>query len=188
MGNHSKSITVNAFARVAGYRVLQHVDGLELIANRKNNSWPKFANRLRSLGFLSGIQTQSKQTRLFVSVDFETIQGLLASHARKSRVSRSVIAGVAVPVAAILCFVPLGGKSVVQKPPKSLHKTAEPCSLEVIRKWIEGSDESNEIKALSTSVLGGVTVGTLECEDGRYSYTLGSEEPKRVLKLQKLDS
>jgi hypothetical protein len=129
-----------------------------------------------------------KRVKLIVSEDLETVQRLLAGRATKSKLSKVFLAGIGVPIVALLSFVPLGSGASVTHPEKVSKNVIEPCSAQSISGWIEGSGESGVIKALSTSVLGGVTVGTLDCNGSRYSYTLGSEEPKRVLKLQKLDS
>jgi hypothetical protein len=128
------------------------------------------------------------RVNLIVSEDLETVQRLLAGRASNSKLPKFALAGIGIPILAVLCVVPLGNVAKVSHPVKVSKKVIDTCSPDAISSWIEGAGESGYIKALSTSVLGGVTVGTLECKGSRYSYTLGSEEPKRVLKLQKLDS
>lgn len=174
--------------RISGYRALQHLDALELVANRSNSSWPKFAKRLQVLGFLNGIETTGDRTSLFVSLDVETVQGILAGRARRKKIPIWMGFGAAIPVFMVLAFVPLGSKAPVEHRSTVSKHVSNPCALAAISEWIQGAGEQVEIKALSTSLMGGIEVGTLECKGSRYSYTLGSEEPKRVLKLQKLDS
>jgi hypothetical protein len=188
MGNHSQTDMRIRGVRISGYLAVQHFEVLELTVLAGNNSWPKFANRLQSLGFLVGIDTRMKRIKLIVSEDFETVRRLLDGRASKSKLPKVFLAGIGVPIVALLSLVPLGSGASVSHPEKVSKKVIYPCSPNIISSWIEGSVESGVIKALSTSVLGGVTVGTLDCNGSRYSYTLGSEEPKRVLKLQKLDS
>ncbi len=188
MGNHSRSKVEERSIRISGYRAIQHLESLELVANRFNSSWPKLANRLQSLGFLRGIQVLSNRTSLFVSLDVETVQGIIAGRARRKKVPKWIGFGAAIPVLAALAFVPLGSSAPIQHHANAHKHDLDPCALDSISEWIQGAGESAEIKSLSASLLGGITVGTLECNGSRYSYTLGSEEPKRVLKLQKLDA
>ena len=188
MGNHSKTENSNRGVRISGYLAVQHLEALELTVSAGNNSWPKFANRLQSLGCLIGIEIRMKRIKFFVSEDLETVQRLLAGRASKAKLPKFVMAGVGVPVVAVLGFMPLAHEANAPRPVTISQKVIEPCSAHAISSWIQGAGESDEIKVLSTSVLGGVTVGTIECKGSRYSYTLGSEEPKRVLKLQKLNS
>ena len=188
MGNHSKTEISNHGVRISGYLAVQHLEALELTVSAGNNSWPKFANRLQSLGFLIGIEIRMKRIKFFVSEDLETVQRLLAGRTRKAKLPKFLLAGIGIPILAVFCAVPLGNISNVSQPMKVSKRVIEPCSPDAISSWIEGAGESGHISAISASVLGGVTVGTLECKGSRYSYTLGSEEPKRVLKLQKLNS
>ena len=188
MGNHAQAKFGNRAVRLSGYQAVQHFETLELTVSAGNNSWPKFASRLQGLGLLIGIETRMKRVKLIVSEDLETVQRLLAGRASKAKLPKFVMAGVGVPVVAVLGFMPLAHEANAPRPVTISQKVIEPCSAQAISSWIQGAGESDEIKVLSTSVLGGVTVGTIECKGSRYSYTLGSEEPKRVLKLQKLDS
>jgi hypothetical protein len=188
MGNHSQADMRIRGVRISGYLAVQYLDVLELNVSAGNNSWPKFANRLNGLGYLVGIETRMKRVKLIVSEDLETVRRLLDGRARKLKLPNFVMAGIGVPILVVLGFMPLGHMAKAPQPVTVSQKVIEPCSAQAISSWIEGSGESGVIKALSTSVLGGVTVGTLDCNGSRYSYTLGSEEPKRVLKLQKLDS
>ena len=188
MGNHLQTDTRDRGVRISGYLAVQLLDALELSVSVGNNSWPKFANRLQGLGLLIGIETRMKRVKLIVSEDLETVQRLLAGRASKAKLPKFVMAGIGIPVLAVLGFMPLAHEANAPRPVTISQKVIEPCSAHAISSWIQGAGESDEIKVLSTSVLGGVTVGTIECKGSRYSYTLGSEEPKRVLKLQKLDS
>lgn len=190
MGMHSQSIIANRGVRVAGFSAVQHADLLELFVDRGNNSWPKFAKRLQGLGYLLAVETRMTRVKLLLSVDLETVQRMLSGRKGKTKMPRYVLFAFAVPITVLLAFLPLGNSAKIATPVQVVKTEIRPCSQVAITNWIEGEGEgeSEVLKVLTTAVLGGVTVGTLECKGSRYSYTLGSEEPKRVLKLQKLDS
>lgn len=188
MGNHAKNQTKPDRTRLKGYRVIQQLEGLELVPNPWNGSWLKFASRLQSLGALEHVDASSRTPKLFVSVDASVIKSMLSGRRIARRFPKVAAFGLTLPVLLVLGVMPLGSKPSVQSDVVTSKIKINSCSPETIGKWLQGSGESQEIMPLGTSVLGGVTVGTLECKGSRYSYTLGSEEPKRVLKLQKLNS
>lgn len=188
MGNHAKNQTKPDRTRLKGYRVIQQLEGLELVPNPWNGSWLKFASRLQSLGALEYVDASSRTPKLYVSLDADVVKSMLSGRRIARRLPRVAAYGLILPVLLVLGVMPLGPKPSVQNDVVIPKTKINPCSPEVISQWLQGAGESQEITPLGTSVLGGVTVGTLECKGSRYSYTLGSEEPKRVLKLQKLNS
>jgi hypothetical protein len=63
-----------------------------------------------------------------------------------------------------------------------------PCSPEIITVALESESTQSAISFEREFTIGGVAAGTVTCKDTRYSYALELKEPKRVLKLEKLDS
>ena len=188
MGNHTKQLRKNNGQRFRGYRVVQQLDFAEVIPNWGNSTWPKVANRFQSLGVLLRIDVNSKRPSLQVSIDSDSVRAMLSGRRRSRKAPKVAVLGLALPALLLLSAIQLGTKHPVQEKLIVVKTVINPCSPEIIGRWLQGAGESSEITPMGASVLGGVTVGTLKCNGSRYSYTLGSEEPKRVLKLQKLDS
>jgi hypothetical protein len=62
------------------------------------------------------------------------------------------------------------------------------CTVDKIKGWLE-AEASNPVLTLVHEVqVGGVKAGTLTCNSILYSYAIELSEPRRVLKLEKLDS
>lgn len=188
MGNHTKLFTKNNGQRVRGYRVIQQLDFAEVIPNWGNSTWLKVANRFQSLGVLLNIDVNSKRPSLQVSIDSDAVRAMLSGRSRSRKAPKVAVLGLVLPALLLLSTIPLRTMHPTQKEIVVVKSVINPCSPETIGRWLQGAGESSAITPMGASVLGGVTVGTLKCNGSRYSYTLGSEEPKRVLKLQKLDS
>lgn len=188
MGIHSKQVGKTGAIRVAGYKIFQHFDHVELMPSYWNKNWPKLASRFESLGALRGLETGAQGTKMIVDLDVRVIEGMISGRRLKRRFPRLIGFGLLVPVLVFASLLPLKNGIPERRPDKAALSANQSCSLDAVGRWLRGLGESEDIKMLGTSVLGGVTAGTLECKGTRYSYTLGSEEPKRVMKLQKLDS
>lgn len=62
------------------------------------------------------------------------------------------------------------------------------CAVAKIKGWLE-AEVSNPVLILVHEVqVGGVRAGTLTCNGIAYSYAIELSEPRRLLKLEKLDS
>lgn len=188
MGSHVIQVPNDKATRIHGYKMHQRMKHLEVVPSRWNKSWPKLANRFQTIGVLKGLEISTKGTVMIVALELDAVAALIAGRRRKSNLRKVIGFSMLTPVLVIASFIPLKNGGVEQIPLKVATRPSEPCSLEALGRWLQGAGESEDIKIQGTSILGGVTVGTLDCKGSRYSYTLGSEEPKRVLKLQKLDS
>jgi hypothetical protein len=150
-------------------------------------AWPILAKRLEIQGALNGILLRKGKVFLRAEEIGFHPSSLHRGHARKSKFKPFLLASLAIPVLVLAATTPLVSASEKSdRRPKQAVNT--PCAEDQLRNWLTTGNDGGEIKTLETSLLGGVISGTFECLDARYSYTLGSEEPKRVLKLQKLDS
>ena len=188
MGNHSKHFTKNMGQKIQGYRIIQHSDFVEIIPNRWNQSWTRLAHRLQTLGVLLSLRESPHKPTLLVSIDGDEVLAILSGRRIKRRIPNVAAFGLALPALLMLGTIPLGSKPMVTSAVVPARSEVNKCAPETITKWLEGSGESLNVTPLSTSFLGGVTVGTLECQGSRYSYTLRSEDPKRVLRLQRLNT
>ena len=188
MGIHSIQVRKVDVIRLAGYKMTQLYEHVELVPRRWNKAWPKLADRFQSLGALKSLETGVQGIKIFVSLDLAVVEAMITGRRRPRRFPKVIAFGILVPVLILASLIPIKSGVVERIPEKVTTSSSQPCSLDAIGRWLQGTGETEDIKIQGTSVLGGVTVGTLDCKESRYSYTLGSEEPKRVIKLQKLDS
>lgn len=162
--------------------------GTTLWSGFRGRPWPVVARRLDLMGQLRAIKYSSGRVVMVTNSDPEDIVSSLGGHRTpaKARISNWWLP-ILIPVLGALCLVPLGSHKapVINK----RNGAVNPCSVTSIENWLTGnSNNPSKIKMLDSSVLGGVTSGLLECDGVRYSYALGSKEPKRVLNFRKLDS
>jgi hypothetical protein len=188
MGIHSNPARKAEVLRMNGFKMTQRLDHVEVVPSRWNKAWPKLASRFQSLGVLKGFDVGARGATMAVGLELDVIEAMISGRQRKRRFPKVIGLGLLVPVLVFASLIPTKHGGDKRIPVKVSSAQSKSCSLDFVGRWLQGVDESEEIKILGTSMLGGVTAGTLECKGSRYSYTLGSEEPKRVLKLQKLDS
>lgn len=188
MGIHLNQVRKADVIRKNGFKMTQHLDYVEVVPSRWNKAWPKLASRFQSLGALKGFETGARGTKMTVGLELDVIEAMIAGRRRKSRFPKALSFSLLVPVLVVASLIPMKKGEVERIPVKVSRSQTGPCSLDAIGRWLQDAGETEDIQIQGTSILGGVTVGTLVCKGSRYSYTLGSEEPKRVLKLQKLDS
>lgn len=149
--------------------------------------WPALAKKLDNQGVLAGIELKSGRVSLTTSADLPLLRALVQGHGRKSKFV-PIVSGLALfVVIGATSFLTLVG-NVKQGKIVKPDTVVNPCDYSMLRKWLTGTAENNHVQLKQSSILGGISSGVIECEGTRYSYTLGSEEPKRVLKLQELDS
>jgi hypothetical protein len=150
-------------------------------------AWPVTASKLDKVGLLKSIQFSGNEVQLSSAADEDQVKRLLTGHRKSRKLRLRYLLVPVIPAVVTASLVPLGPAQNVATEHLSLAK--QECSDELITKWLEGNDQkASHLNLISTTVLGGVTSGTLQCKDSRYSYTLGSKEPKRVLNLKRLDS
>lgn len=187
MGIHTNEIKGTKPVRFAGLRLFESDEFIGISFDHLGTPWPILARKLEGHGVLAGIEFQGGKITLRTSAQMPFLRALVQGHGKKPRLPKFLLAATAIPVVVIASMVPLGVESekttVVEK-----ISPVNPCNVSQLTNWLEGKGDGAHISPLETSVLGGVTVGILECSGSRYSYTLGSGDTKRVLKLQKLDS
>ncbi len=187
MGTRARKLSGTTKLKAKGLNAKETGGLVEISPTLTGFAWPILAKRLEIQGAFKGVHC--KKGKVFLSAEDNglLLSSLHRSHARKSKFKPVLLASLAMPVLVFATITPLGSKHdqsvLVQK-----QVVANPCEEGQLRNWLTTGEEDGSINALETSILGGVISGTFECLDTRYSYTLGSEEPKRVLKLQKLDS
>ena len=189
MGIHSNQVRKVDVIRMNGFKLTLHQDHVEVMPSHLNKAWPKLAGRFQMLGVLKGFETGAQGTKMIVGLELGVIETMISGQRRrKGRFRKALGISLIIPVLVVASLIPMKSGAVERIPVKVSTRQSEPCSLDAIGRWLQGAGESEDIKIQGSSVIGGVTAGTLDCNGSRYSYTLGSEEPKRVLKLQKLDS
>ena len=177
----SKPITFGSF------RLSTNQGDITIRLKAKAVPWPVTASRLDKAGLLKSIQVCGNEVQLNSAADEEQVKQLLAGHRKSRKPKLRYLFVPLVPILVIASLLPLGHS--MKGAAEHLSGVKQECSDEVISKWLEGGIQNvKQLSLISTTVLGGVTSGTLQCKDSRYSYTLGSKEPKRVLNLKRLDS
>ena len=187
MGIHTNEIKQTKPVRFAGLRLFESDEFIGISFGDLGTPWPILARKLAGHGVLAGIEFQAGKITLRTSAQMPFLRALVQGHGKKSRVPKFLLAATAIPVVVSASMVPLGVKSEQTIAVEKISPV-NPCDVSQLTKWLEGKGDGAHISPIETSVLGGVTVGILECSGSRYSYTLGSGDTKRVLKLQKLDS
>jgi hypothetical protein len=187
MGIHVGRCTKNKSIQMHGLKLEELNAFIRVTFGTLAQAWPVLARRLDNQGFLDGIEISKRKVFLRTQADFSLIRALQSGHGKKSKLPTFVLATASLMLIGFLSLIPLGsgseGRVVKNKTTPINH-----CDYKNLSKWLEGVSENPEALAKEATILGGVTVGIIECKGSRYSYTLGSEKPKRVLKLQKLDS
>lgn len=187
MGIHANEIKGSNPLRFAGLRLFESDEFIGICFGHLGMSWPILARKLEGYGVLDGIEFQAGEITLRTSAQMPFLKALVQGHGKKSGLPKFILAATAIPVIVTASMVPLGVESEQTKVVEKISPV-NPCGDSQLTNWLEGNGDADYIIPIETSVLGGVTVGILECSGSRYSYTLGSGDTKRVLKLQKLDS
>lgn len=171
----------------AGFRVTE-VQGLtELRTTIFSKSWPRIAQKFHDFGVLQELKSRGRNTTFVLGADKEQVVRILSGRSKKPKGRNRVAIWSSIAAVVIASLFPLGNQAKGLSPVQQVKQISQTCSATEVSQWLRGDLESNRITISNTSVIGGVTSGTLVCETARYSYTLGSEEPKRVLKLQRLN-
>ena len=164
------------------------LEGTSLWSGLRGLPWPVVARRLDLMGQLRALNYARGRVVMVSNCEADHVVSSFGRHRTraKSKTGKRWLL-IIIPVLIVLSMVPLGSR------PKSITPTPKvvvnQCSVTAIENWLAGKfPSSSKVKILESAVLGGVTSGLLECDQVRYSYALGSKEPKRVLNLRKLDS
>ena len=187
MGNHSASTSKGTWTHCAGYLINAGDQFTVLRTRQLTQSWPVIAKKLDDQGRLENLRFSEGQVTLATRLSSHTLENLLKGHAKPKATKKALAIALMVAALGVFASIPLGQSQVTLKP-KPIVKASDPCRISMLQDWLLGTKSIEEPRLGKTSVLGGVTVGTIECNGSRYSYTLGSKEPKRVLNLKKLNS
>lgn len=173
---------------VRGLTLEVGLDGTSLWSGLRGIPWPVFARRLDLMGQLKALNYASGRVVMVTNCEADDVVSSFGSHRTraKSKTGKRWLL-ILIPVLFVLSMVPLGpSPNSINPRPKAV---VNQCSVTAIENWLAGKfPTSSKVKVLESAVLGGVTSGLLECDQVKYSYALGSKEPKRVLNLRKLDS
>lgn len=136
---------------------------------------------------LETLTLTDQRVTLGTNLPIESLMALLKGHSKSRNRPLGWLLLPAIGVIAALMLIPLG-KAQVE--PKQVNQVSviDPCSDAELEQWLLGKSDSREPKLGKSTIIGGVVVGTVECDNSRYSYALGFKEPKRVLTFKKLDS
>lgn len=187
MGLHIQSNALRKPLRLGGFRVVVLEEYIEVYGGPFCVPWPILARKLDGQGWLVRVLKANGKVSLQVSCSSDDLRALILGRRKRSRFPKPISIASVITVLTVAAMIPIGANRVDRRP-SSLKNVASPCTSEGITSWLQESQSLAEARVLEASEIGGVTAGTLECKGSRYSYTLRSEEPKRVLKLLKLDS
>lgn len=188
MGSRAYVKSRLATVRKANFKISVKQGFTEVRTTTWSKSWPKIAQKFLDFGVLREIKPRGRNITFVVELNKDQVVQILSGRSQKSKGNTRVIIWLSITGIIIASLFPLGkqmkGISAVRVPNNLGHS----CTTLEVSKWLRGDSKTNRMTILETSVIGGITSGTLLCESTKYSYTLGSKEPKRVLKLQKLDT
>ena len=187
MGIHAVRSAKNKRVRLFGLVIEEVGDLHEVTFGKFAQAWPLLTRKLENQSLLDGIEMSKGKITLKTQADFPLIQSLMSGHVKKSKFTSIVLATASLLLIGMVSLIPLGSGPEARVVQKKITASKD-CDYTNLSKWLEGVTENAEAQAEESSILGGVTVGIIECNGSRYSYTLGSEKPKRVLKLQELNS
>jgi hypothetical protein len=188
MGNHAALKIKTNWMNFAGYQLQNGDRSMHIRTRGWSHAWPVLAHKLEKHQALKGLEPSvGGGVTLVAELTETTLMNLLSSHRAQSKKLKAWLIGLILPMIALLAFIPLGGGEVQSKK-ITISQPIDPCGVPTLEAWLMGTGTVVEARLEKSTSLGGVVVGTLECKGSRYSYTLGSKEPKRVISLKKLDS
>ena len=173
--------------RILGIRLSETHRGTLITFSTFQPVWTKLSQRLSDFGFEVIPELVGKRVRLVTNATPNQIRGFLEGHTdKKSSSTRALL--FAIPSLIILagCVTMVSPTAETKAETRALP--IERCTLTRLTKWLEANEKVAGIEITDELGLGGVISGTLTCDEARYSYTLELSEPKRVIKLLKLDS
>ena len=185
MPSHRRIPTNPIVKRVRGVTVQSCEQGCVISFRPFAKAWPSLAQGLRSRGFQVSPKLSGNRVQLFANSSLEEAVAIASGRCKEGKPKLFIFAGAAISMAsaiAIAAFVPSPEVNSLEK-----FKPL-PCSPEIIIVALESESTESAISLERELKIGGVASGTVTCDDTRYSYALELKEPKRVLKLEKLDS
>lgn len=187
MGNHVATFSNRTWTRFRTFRLMPNESRTKLRVGAIGVAWPVVAKRLEIQGHLGALEHDGNYVLMSSKLNESDLKANLQRH-RKVKPARKIwIIIPSLMLIAIISCIPLGEeKHAIEAHPAI--QIREDCDTSLIGSWLLGEGDFSYLKLGKSSSLGGVVVGTLECKGERYSYTLGSRDPKRVLNLRKLDS
>lgn len=167
-----------------GVHLTSFGDHAEITFGFLAGGWLKSVKRLEALGYEAAVSLTGRTAKVKTNATIKTIQEVLKGYRSK----KMLLVWFLAPISALglLAFKP-----VYHVTKKATHKAVQVidfCSTQSLESWLISGSGDTTAELLESSSMGGVTAGLLECNGKRYSYTLELKEPKRVLKLERLDS
>jgi len=148
-------------------------------------AWPSLAKGFRSRGFKVSPKIVGNRVQLHVNSSLEEAVAIAAGRSKVKKPKLFIVAAASTALASVIALAAFVPSPAVN----SLEKVKPlPCSPEIITVALESESTESAISLENELKIGGVASGTVACGDTRYSYALELKEPKRVLKLEKLDS
>ena len=185
MPSHRRIPTNPIVKRVRGVTVHTCEQGCVIRFSLFARAWPSLAKGFRSRGFTVSPKIVGARVQLQVNSSLEESVAIASGRSKVRKPKFFIVASSATALAsaiAIAAFVPSPEVNSLEK-----FKPL-PCSPEMITVALESESTESAISLEREFKIGGVASGTVTCDDTRYSYALELQEPKRVLKLEKLDS
>jgi hypothetical protein len=188
MGSHVKESKKLRTIRIGRAKWVYDGDYLSYRVPKTGKAWPQLVKKFEVADIKVEVALKGKSTVISVFASEAELRTVIEGHASSKSFTRSWFV---IPIFAslmALLFIPLGTPKSEQPKKQVVESPKNECSNSNIIRYLEMGETSNVIQPIQISFLGGITAGTIECKGSRYSYTLESKEPKRVLNLNRLDT
>lgn len=186
MSSHSREQSPRQFKRLKNVRIERTQQGSQLYFGQLYGSWPALAKRLNACGYKTTPNYSRSRISLSTDARVEEVLSLLKGRREVRNPKGKWLVFSTAALAPVLLVTLFASKHEAKMEPEVVPKTRS-CSADKIKDWLETETSSTDMTLLDGVLLGGVRVGTLTCDNTRYSYALELTEPGRVLKLEKLD-
>jgi hypothetical protein len=149
-------------------------------------SWPKLVRRLEIQGSSCEVKLVGKTLSVITTAELQHIQTLLGNRRliKKPKLRLFLVAPV---------LVLLGAFSLSLRPQnystqlKAESITNDECGIEYLSNAIISDSPNPNLLERTSSSLGGIESGTFFCAEAKFGYTLELKEPKRLIRMLKLD-
>lgn len=187
MPSHVKERLLKEVTRYRGIRVERTHLGAELCFRLVPGSWLTIAKRLTACGHTATATYLGSGIYLSTSASLEEVMTFLRGRKVRRSVSRKwlFLPGVAVVPMLLLMNLSVKPEATLMREPAT---EAILCNVDKIKGWLEAEASNPALILIHEVQVGGVKAGTLTCNSIAYSYSIELSEPRRVLKLEKLDS
>jgi hypothetical protein len=149
-------------------------------------SWPKLVRRLEIQGSSCEVKLVGKTLSVITTAELQHIQTLLGNRRLiKKPKLRFILLAPGLVVLGALSFALQPQNYSTQLRVESIPN--DECGIEYLSKAIISDSPNPNLLEKTSSNLGGIESGTFFCAEAKFGYTLELKEPKRLIRMLKLD-